>query len=897
MKTRDEDISNGAVLCASVEALRSGVVGTVSSGAIRKYFYRSSGRRVSGEALVLQLTESGPIATAADTGEQGTWWSADTAAVLPNLVSGAARALAYGRGQLGATHNRRRQDGPPEPPGNPSPLFSKPVPARIDLRAAERSVDLAMPGDDPSVRTDLIFDRVFAAQDIRRGKLAAKNRQLPVPLVTASIESRPFMPRLHNAISFRAERVDPTPFLSAFTLRRISNAGNRTRCGDGVLEVIRGDQGVSPGCITCEKQFVCCAAAKVSQQQQPLRPRLWRKTDKRFFDSPTTISVNNPPPRRTGASRKDIDLVVAIKIAETDIEPLIAACTGEKSETPLFTENKKIGIASRHCKTRSRSAQLGADKTNYPSWISHLSRPDRVNVPSRISHHLPGSLVSMEQKGSQQAALHDRNDRIERGPFWADRQLHNASSRSLQQNKFPGLHIRSNDLRRAVPIDIAQQRILPVQGNRRTRPLLIRKGSIAARECNIENFRARMLGDEVGSAVAVEIGGFQCRRVNRLEGQRYADHRNPNRLRAPGVILCPDHSALGGKPQQNNPSDWDDAGSAEGTEWCVRFPAHLFQTFSRDRRFEQSTFRSGRAWKLAESVLIRSASSSAADHPISIAGYRRFRDIQYCSHGPVTYDVCRAPGEANFKRKGTTPVENKILIIEDDPAVAKALEEGCRSIGGLVEIVSTGEAGLARATSEKFSLLVSDVGLPGISGFELCRRVREFNKDVSILMVTSHADEADRVLGLELGADDYVIKPFSIREVTARMRVLLRRYERIADSVSAAPQKKDESELTFGALQINKRRRLVTISGQALELTVLEYEVLEYLADRAGTPISRETLMRGVWGYDCSQFDSTVTTLLSRLRNKVEPVPEKPRFLITVKGVGYRFATPEELLD
>ncbi len=241
-------------------------------------------------------------------------------------------------------------------------------------------------------------------------------------------------------------------------------------------------------------------------------------------------------------------------------------------------------------------------------------------------------------------------------------------------------------------------------------------------------------------------------------------------------------------------------------------------------------------------------------------------------------------------------LEMKILLIEDDQAIAKVLEETGRSIGASVETCPDGESGLVRAEGGEFALAVVDVSLPGIDGFQVCRKIRESNKILPILMVTSRAEEIDKVLGLELGADDYVTKPFSVRELAARMKVLVRRFEQIQEAKKNAPQP-GPAVLSFGPLEIRLKRREAYFDNKRLELTALEFEILAFLAMRAGEATSRDELMRGVWGYECSQFDSTVTTHLSRLRHKLEPRPELPRFIITVKGVGYRFTTPDELSD
>lgn len=241
----------------------------------------------------------------------------------------------------------------------------------------------------------------------------------------------------------------------------------------------------------------------------------------------------------------------------------------------------------------------------------------------------------------------------------------------------------------------------------------------------------------------------------------------------------------------------------------------------------------------------------------------------------------------------TDIMPTKLLVIDDDPKLTELLEEAGNSLGFEVKVSREGSRGLQEALAGNFDLVVIDVNLPGLNGFEVCRLLRAHSSVVSILMLTSRAEEIDRVLGLELGADDYVTKPFSIREVSARMRVLARR----AAQLKSLPSTGEAEVWQFHELKIIPERRECFKNGQLVNLTAVEFEILQYLASRAGKAVSRDVLMQEVWGYECTQFDSTITTHLSRLRGKIETNPEKPKFVLTVKGIGYRFVGRDELAD
>ena len=220
-----------------------------------------------------------------------------------------------------------------------------------------------------------------------------------------------------------------------------------------------------------------------------------------------------------------------------------------------------------------------------------------------------------------------------------------------------------------------------------------------------------------------------------------------------------------------------------------------------------------------------------------------------------------------------------VLVIEDDPAILHGLQESLRMECFDVLSASDGLTGYQLAQEKKPDLLILDLMLPKMSGFEICRKLRAASFDAPILMLTARGDEGDRVLGLDLGADDYVTKPFSVRELLARVRALLRRQEK---------SDKLPDELRFDDVVVNFRRCEALKRGSALALTRKEFGVLRLLAAKAGAVVSRDDLLNGVWGYDCYPNTRTVDVHIALLRSKLEDNPSTPRRLITVYGMGYK---------
>jgi DNA-binding response OmpR family regulator len=224
-------------------------------------------------------------------------------------------------------------------------------------------------------------------------------------------------------------------------------------------------------------------------------------------------------------------------------------------------------------------------------------------------------------------------------------------------------------------------------------------------------------------------------------------------------------------------------------------------------------------------------------------------------------------------------VKPRILIVEDDRRIAALVAKNLGAAGYECTQVHDGDEAVPAWERVQPSLVVLDVGLPGIDGLEIARRIRRDSR-VPILMLTARSSEGDKVLGLEIGADDYVTKPFGTSELVARVRALLRRTE-------PAP---DERALAFGPLRIDPLRRDVERDGARIALTTLEFDVLWLLASHPGRVFSREALMERVWGSDRIVGDRSIDSLMSRLRRKIETDPDDPRHLQTVWGAGYRFA-------
>ena len=225
----------------------------------------------------------------------------------------------------------------------------------------------------------------------------------------------------------------------------------------------------------------------------------------------------------------------------------------------------------------------------------------------------------------------------------------------------------------------------------------------------------------------------------------------------------------------------------------------------------------------------------------------------------------------------------RILIVEDERAVARGLEYGLSKEGFEVLWAETGRQALERARTQDPKLVLLDIRLPDISGFDVCRQLRAEGRRMPILMLTARDEELDKVLGLELGADDYVVKPFSLRELISRIRALLRRaYGDLADVAL--------TRLQFGDVEIDLERLLVRRQGRLVDLTPTEFRLLRYLVAHPGRPTSRQVLIEAVWGYDSEiGYDRTVDVHVRHLRLKLEPDPAQPRYLLTVRGTGYKF--------
>jgi DNA-binding response OmpR family regulator len=225
-------------------------------------------------------------------------------------------------------------------------------------------------------------------------------------------------------------------------------------------------------------------------------------------------------------------------------------------------------------------------------------------------------------------------------------------------------------------------------------------------------------------------------------------------------------------------------------------------------------------------------------------------------------------------------VTARVLVVEDDPAILRGLTDNLRYEHYEVLTSNDGEAALERIRTEQPDLVILDLMLPRMSGYEICRKVREEGLTVPILMLTARGEEADRVLGLDIGADDYVTKPFSIRELLARVRALLRR-------MSTTPSLPET--IAFDDVEIDFRRYEARCKGEELRLTRKEFGLLRLLASRSGEVVSRETLLEEVWGYERFPTTRTVDNHVASLRSKLERDPADPRHLLTVHGVGYRW--------
>jgi len=235
----------------------------------------------------------------------------------------------------------------------------------------------------------------------------------------------------------------------------------------------------------------------------------------------------------------------------------------------------------------------------------------------------------------------------------------------------------------------------------------------------------------------------------------------------------------------------------------------------------------------------------------------------------------------------------RVLIVEDEPHIRELVCLHLGLEGYTCEGLGDGQTALKRAEAERFDLMVLDVMIPGLDGLSLCRAVRNgrTNHDVPILMLTARREESDKVIGLESGADDYLTKPFGVRELVARARALMRR-PRQAVPAAASANGGDElgPPVTVHGIDIDPPRRRVRVEGRDVDLTDQEFRLLYLLATHVGIVFSREALLAKIWRGDTFVTVRSVDTLVKRLRRRVEPDPANPRFLLTVWGVGYKFA-------
>ncbi|MBN3564233.1 response regulator transcription factor [Aliamphritea spongicola] len=232
-------------------------------------------------------------------------------------------------------------------------------------------------------------------------------------------------------------------------------------------------------------------------------------------------------------------------------------------------------------------------------------------------------------------------------------------------------------------------------------------------------------------------------------------------------------------------------------------------------------------------------------------------------------------------------MENKkILIVEDQDEIADLLQLHLSDLGAEITRVSDGHSGMRMACSMDWDLLILDIQLPGPSGLEICRSVRRNQNYVPILLLTCRSSELDRVLGLDLGADDYITKPFSVMELIARIKAMFRRVSAIQNA-----NPKEQDTLTLGKLSIDEKLHEVKLAGKTIDLTAREFDLLRYFACQPGRVFRRSELLDNVWGYGHAGYEHTVNSHINRLRAKIENDSNNPEIIVTVWGVGYKLDT------
>jgi len=225
-------------------------------------------------------------------------------------------------------------------------------------------------------------------------------------------------------------------------------------------------------------------------------------------------------------------------------------------------------------------------------------------------------------------------------------------------------------------------------------------------------------------------------------------------------------------------------------------------------------------------------------------------------------------------------MSSRILIVEDDPSIRLGLKRSLEFEGFTVELARDGEEAIQRAFDKKPDLIVLDIMLPRVNGFEVCRTVRKYDGTIPIVILSAKGDEGDKVLGLELGADDYVTKPFSVRELTARIKAALRRRKALDGEIESFEE---------GELSIDFGGQTLLVSGERRELSSREFKLLRHLIQNRGRVLSRDQILNKVWGYDYDGTPRTIDNFINKLRQKLGDDPEDPRWIQTVRGSGYKF--------
>lgn len=227
----------------------------------------------------------------------------------------------------------------------------------------------------------------------------------------------------------------------------------------------------------------------------------------------------------------------------------------------------------------------------------------------------------------------------------------------------------------------------------------------------------------------------------------------------------------------------------------------------------------------------------------------------------------------------------KVLIVEDDADISELISIHLKDMGYDTDKSFEGKEGLLKALNNNYKLIILDIRLPGYDGFEICKKLRSEKNTTPILMVTSKSEEIDKILGLELGADDYITKPFSIRELIARVKAITRRIE----MTSTNNDKTDDREIRYDNFYILTGKRIVEVYGKRVELSPKEFDLLVLLSSNPGKTYTRMQLLNMIWGYDFEGFEHTVNSHINRLRSKIEKDANQPEFILTTWGVGYKF--------